>query len=36
VKRGPEPDEMAAEYGEFRVNVVEVCPAATALEFRDF
>jgi hypothetical protein len=25
VKRGPELDEMAAEYGEFRVYVVEVC-----------
>src|SRR5271169_377690 len=25
VKRGPELDEMAAEYGEFQVYVVEVC-----------
>jgi hypothetical protein len=25
VKRGPELDEMAAEYSEFRVYVVEVC-----------
>jgi hypothetical protein len=25
VKRGPELEEMAAEYGEFRVYVVEVC-----------
>jgi hypothetical protein len=25
VKRGPELDEMATEYGEFRVYVVEVC-----------
>ena len=25
VKRGPELTEMAAEYGEFRVYVVEVC-----------
>src|SRR5215469_1378736 len=29
VKRGPELDEMAAEYGEFQVYVVEVCQSCS-------
>ncbi len=29
VKRGPELAEMAAEYGEFRVYVVEVCQSCS-------
>jgi hypothetical protein len=29
VKRGPELMEMAAEYGEFRVYVVEVCQSCS-------
>ena len=29
VKRGPELTEMAAEYGEFRVYVVEVCQSCS-------
>ncbi len=29
VKRAPELDEMAAEYGEFRVYVVEVCQSCS-------